>query len=84
MEEKHPENKSGQNLPPGTKKPSFGLALIPIIAMALLLGVGYGIYHLKAQVLLVAAAFLTACLGALLKFSWKEMESGIVESIRKA
>jgi len=84
MEEKHSENKSGQNLPQGTKKPSFGLALIPIIAMAILLGVGYGVYHLKAQVLLVAAAFLTACLGALLKFSWKEMESGIVESIRKA
>lgn len=84
MEEKRPENKSGQSPSSGTKKPSFGLALIPIIAMAILLGVGYGIYHLKAQVLLIAAAFLTACLGALLKFSWKEMESGIVESIRKA
>jgi len=84
MEENPQENKNGENLPPGTKKPGFGLALIPVIAMALLLGIGYGVYHLKAQVLLVAAAFLTACLGALLKFSWKEMETGIVESIRKA
>jgi NhaC family Na+:H+ antiporter len=84
MEENPQENKNGQSLPPGTKKPGFGLALIPVIAMALLLGIGYGVYHLKAQVLLVAAAFLTACLGALLKFSWKEMETGIVESIRKA
>ena len=49
------------------------------IAMALLLGVGYGVYKIRPQVLLVAAAFLTGGLGYLLKFSWKDMESGIVE-----
>ena len=69
---------------PGPRKPSFGLALIPLLSMALLLGVGYGIYRIKAQVLLVAAAFITAVLGAYLKYSWKDMEAGIVESIRKA
>jgi NhaC family Na+:H+ antiporter len=66
------------------RKPSFGLALIPLLSMALLLGVGYGVYRIKAQVLLIAAAFITACLGAILGFSWKDMEAGIVESIRKA
>ncbi|HEK86091.1 MAG TPA: Na+/H+ antiporter NhaC [Candidatus Aminicenantes bacterium] len=80
-EEKHEASK-GSTLTP--RKPGFGLALIPLVAMALLLGVGYGVYRIKAQVLLIAAAFITACLGALLKFSWKDMESGIVESIRKA
>jgi NhaC family Na+:H+ antiporter len=69
---------------PTPKKPSLGIALIPLVSMALLLGVGYGVYRIKAQVLLIAAAFITACLGALLKFSWKDMEAGIVESIRKA
>lgn len=69
---------------PAPKKPGFGLALIPLLAMALLLGVGYGVYRIKAQVLLIAAAFITACLGAILKYPWKEMEAGIVESIRKA
>ena len=52
--------------------------------MGLLLGVGYGVYKIKPQVLLVAAAFLTGGLGVLLKFSWKDMEQGIVDSIRKA
>jgi len=66
------------------RKPGFGLAMIPLISMALLLGVGYGVYRIKAQVLLIAAAFITACLGAILGFSWKDMEAGIVESIRKA
>jgi len=89
MENKNPA--SGEKNPPANhsvsglpRKPSFGLALIPLLAMALLLGVGYGVYRIKAQVLLIAAAFITACLGAFLKFSWKDMEAGIVESIRKA
>ena len=41
------------------RKPSFGIALIPLLVMALLLGVGYGVYKIRPQVLLIAAAFLT-------------------------
>jgi NhaC family Na+:H+ antiporter len=52
--------------------------------MGLLLGVGYGVYKIRPQVLLVAAAFLTAILGFLLRFNWKVMERGIVDSISKA
>lgn len=66
------------------RKPSLGTALIPLTAMGLLLGVGYGIYQIRPQVLLVAAAFLTGVIGYFLKFNWSEMEKGIVESIHKA
>jgi Na+:H+ antiporter, NhaC family len=66
------------------KKPSFMVALIPLIAMALLLGIGYGVYKIRPQVLLVAAAFLTGCLGLVLRFRWTDMQQGIVESIQKA
>lgn len=66
------------------RQPSFGLALIPILAMAVLLAVGYGVYKIRPQVLLVAAAFITACLGFILRYPWKEMERGIVDSISKA
>jgi NhaC family Na+:H+ antiporter len=66
------------------RKPALAVALIPVVSMLLLLGVGYGVYKIKAQVLLVAAAFLTGILGALLGFSWKDMERGIVDSIHKA
>jgi NhaC family Na+:H+ antiporter len=52
--------------------------------MILLLGVGYGVYKIRPQVLLVAAAGLTGCLGALLKFRWEDMQRGIVDSIHKA
>ncbi|MEW5902223.1 MAG: Na+/H+ antiporter NhaC family protein, partial [Acidobacteriota bacterium] len=66
------------------KRPSVVVALIPLLAMGLLLGIGYGVYQIRPQVLLVAAAFLTGCLGFLLKFQWQEMQKGIVDSIHKA
>ncbi len=66
------------------KTPPLGIALIPIISMGLLLGIGYGVYQIRPQVLLVAAAFLTGCLGVALKFRWEDMQKGIVESINKA
>lgn len=66
------------------KPPPFGIALIPLIAMALLLGIGYGVYKIRPQVLLVAAAFITGSMGFILRFSWREMETGIVNGIHKA
>jgi len=66
------------------KAPSIGVALIPVLAMALLLGVGYGVYKIKPQVLLITAAFITGCLGLLLGFKWADMLKGIVDSIHKA
>ena len=70
--------------PAPVKKPSLFLSLLPLILMAVLLGVGYGVYQIKPQVLLVAAAALTGLLGWGLGYSWKEMEKGIVEGIAKA
>jgi len=66
------------------KKPGLVIALAPLVAMGALLGVGYGIYQIRPQVLLVCAAFITGSLGLYLRFSWKDMESGIVDSIHKA
>lgn len=66
------------------KQPGLIVAMLPMIAMGLLLGIGYGVYKIKPQVLLIAAAFLTGCLGLILKFKWADMERGIVDSIHKA
>lgn len=77
-------SKESKNQKGRTKKPSLAVALIPLIAMGILLGVGYGIYKIRPQVLLVSAAFITGCLGFILRFKWQEMERGIVDSIHKA
>lgn len=78
MKEKS-KNKKGK-----TKEPGLAVALVPLIVMGILLGVGYGIYKIRPQVLLVTAAFVTGCLGLFLRFKWQEMERGIVDSIHKA
>ena len=77
-------NDIGISGPPERRPPSFGIAMLPLVAMGLLLGIGYGVYQIRPQVLLIAAAFLTGCLGFLLRFTWKEMERGIVDGIHKA
>jgi NhaC family Na+:H+ antiporter len=66
------------------RKPSLLLACLPLAAMTLLLGIGYGMFHLQAQVLLIAAAVCAGLVGWRLGYTWEEMQQGIVESVRKA
>ena len=69
---------------PVHRTPTLAVALLPLVVMALLLGVGYGVYHIKAQILLVCAAAFTGCVGWALGYGWSELLDGIVDSIRKA
>jgi Na+:H+ antiporter, NhaC family len=66
------------------REPGLFVALLPLLVMALLLGIGYARLGIKAQVLLIVAAAFTGLLGLALGHSWKEMQEGIVEAIRKA
>ena len=66
------------------KKPSFIIALIPLIVTLLLFGVGFGVYKIKAPALLITASCFTGCIGLFLGFTWKEMQKGIVDSLYKA
>jgi NhaC family Na+:H+ antiporter len=66
------------------KDPGIVVALIPLILMLLLFAIGYGVYQIRPPVLLITAAFLTGCIGLFLRFKWKVMQEGIVDSIHKA
>lgn len=66
------------------QEPSLFISLIPLITMALFLGIGYGVFQIKAEVLLVATAFIAGLLGRKLGYSWKEMQEGIIESVTQA
>lgn len=65
------------------RKPTLFEALIPFFAMAIFLGIGYGVFHLRIEMLLIGAAAVAGLIGLKLGFSWKELEEGIMNSIHK-
>jgi NhaC family Na+:H+ antiporter len=65
------------------KTPTLTQSLVPIFSIAIFLGVGYGIFHLRIEFLLIAAAAVSGILALRLGYSYKEMEEGIVHSISK-
>ncbi|MFZ5515273.1 MAG: Na+/H+ antiporter NhaC [Candidatus Zhuqueibacterota bacterium] len=66
------------------RKPTFFEALLPLNFIALFLGIGYGIFRLNAEILLIAAAFVSGLIALRLGYTWRELEEGIVVSISKA
>ncbi len=66
------------------RKPNFFEAILPLIVMILLLGVGYGVMKLRAEPLLIAAALFAGIVALWLGFSWDEMLEGIVEKMTKS
>lgn len=65
------------------RRPSFFESLLPLIVLACLLGIGYGIFQYRIEVLLLTAATVAGIVGYRLGFSYKEMENGVMDSIRK-
>ncbi len=66
------------------QKPSLFLSIVPLITMALFLGVGYGMFQLRAEVLLIGSATVAGIIALRLGYSWQEMEAGIVDSVSRA
>lgn len=74
----------GRSAGPGRRPPTPTEAAIPIVGMALLLGVGYGVYHLPVEILLIGASIVAGLVAVRIGCSWKDVESGIIDSIAKA
>lgn len=64
-------------------EPSFLQSIIPLIAIAVFLGFGYGLLHLNAEILLIAAAAVASVIALKLGYSYKELEKGIIENMMK-
>lgn len=65
------------------KKPSFFEALIPIISMILLLGIGYGIYGLRAEILMLISASIAGIISLKLGYTWDDLMDSIVGKLSK-
>jgi NhaC family Na+:H+ antiporter len=75
---------TGEEQARATKRtPTFLEAVMPLIAIAVFLGVGYGLLRLRAEVLLIAAAAVAGLIGRRLGYSYRELEAGIIASLSK-
>lgn len=66
------------------RKPTFKEAILPIVFMIVLIGVGYGYYGLATEPLIVIAAFFSAIMAKRLGYTWDEMQESINEKILKS
>ncbi len=66
------------------RKPTLGEALVPMIAMLLILTVGYGILGFPKESMLVLSAVVTAIIAFRLGVTWDEMITSVSEKIAKA
>jgi NhaC family Na+:H+ antiporter len=66
------------------RKPTLVEAFLPFLAMAVLLGVGYGVYRLRIEPLLITAAAVAGLVALRLGYRWAELQAGIIEGIAKA
>lgn len=62
-----------------TRKPTFVEAIIPLVAMVLILGIGYGYLRLPTQALLIMAAAVSAVIAMRVGLTWQQMFEGIAE-----
>lgn len=65
------------------KQPTFFLAVLPILAMILLLGVGYAVMGLSPEVLMLVSAAVAAVVAILLGYNWDEIMDSIVGKLSK-
>ena len=66
------------------KKPTtFFLAVLPIIAMILLLGIGYAGFGLSVEVLMLVSAGVAAGIAAYLGYTWEDIMNSIVGKLSK-
>ncbi|MEH6531433.1 MAG: Na+/H+ antiporter NhaC [Photobacterium frigidiphilum] len=64
--------------------PSVGLALLPIVTMLLFLVVGYGVFGLPIESLLLASAIVASGVAWKLGYGWDDIQNAIIERLAKA
>jgi len=66
------------------KKPSLGIAVLPLLFMFAVLFAGLIIFSIDIKILLLICAAFTVCISIFLGHTWKEVEHEIVEKLAKA
>src|SRR5579883_565023 len=65
------------------RRPGFGASAFALAGTAVILGLGYGIFRLKPEILLVASTAFVGLIGLSYGLTWAEAQSGMIQSIAK-
>lgn len=65
------------------KKPTFFQAVAPILAMILLLGIGYGVMGLRPEILMLISAGIAGIIAISLGYTWDDIMDSIVGKLSK-
>ena len=66
------------------KKPTLAQALTPIIFMVVALALGYGVFKINAESIIICSAFIAGIIALKLGYTWEDMQNAIVEKIASA
>ncbi|WP_053985103.1 Na+/H+ antiporter NhaC [Niameybacter massiliensis] len=65
------------------KETTFFLAVLPIVTMILLLGVGYGVMGLSPEILMLVSAAVAGIIAIYLGYNWNDIMDSIVGKLSK-
>ena len=63
------------------RTPNLLMSLIPILSIVLLLGIGCGMFKFEPAPMMIVSAFVAGIIAWLHGFTWKDMQSGIIQKI---
>ncbi|RDY28237.1 Na+/H+ antiporter NhaC [Romboutsia weinsteinii] len=66
------------------KKPTLAQALIPIIFMVVALTIGYGVFKIRIEPIMIISAFLAAIIALRLGYTYNDMQKAIIDKISSA
>lgn len=66
------------------KKPTLVQALTPIIFMVVALTIGYGVFKIRIEPIMIISAFLAAIIALRLGYTWNDMQKAIIDKISSA
>ncbi len=66
------------------KKPTLAQALTPIIFMVIALALGYGVFKIKAEPIIICSAFIAGIIALKLGYNWNDIQQAIVDKIASA
>ena len=83
MPEQNNDEATDTESPPQKKRPTLVQSLIPLIAVAFFLGVGYGYQGLAPEIMLIASGGVAGIIAVRLGYTYKELEKGVIASMSK-